>query len=180
MQPAKKGVRNLLKSVWSGEGSYIYHKNSIWFCCRPEEETTNTPRHTTKCPDNKIFCQGVKSTSTVTDGQVGKSQTQARIIALRTGSYNMLWQVTPVRKCQQGESSLLSGFFILLLEAHDVQGVQWINDGCSKSSKFIRTPPWLRLHCANSLKWLDDTWYMNYSSNPEGGVITLRESRLIA
>jgi hypothetical protein len=38
----------------------------------------------------------------------------------------------------------------------------------------------LRLHCANSLKWLDDTWYMNYSSNPEGGVITLGESRLIA
>ncbi len=92
----------------------------------------------------------------------------------------MLWQVTPVRKCQQGESSLLSGFFILLLEAHDVQGVQWINDGCSKSSKFIRTLPWLRLHCANSLKWLDDTWYMNYSSNPEGEVITLGESRLIA
>lgn len=96
MQPAKKGVRNLLKSVWSGDGSYIYNENCIWFCCRPEEETTNTPRHTIKCPDNKIFCHGVKSTSTVTDGQVGKSQTQARIIALRTGSYNMLWQVTPL------------------------------------------------------------------------------------
>jgi hypothetical protein len=27
----------------------------------------------------------------------------------------------------------------------------------------------LRLHCANSLKWLDDTWYTNYSSNQKEG-----------
>jgi hypothetical protein len=36
----------------------------------------------------------------------------------------------------------------------------------------------LRLHCAKSM--ISITWYMNYSSNPEGGVITLGESRLIA
>lgn len=44
-----------------------------------------------------------------------------------------------------GTSNLLSGFLILSLETHNVECVQGIYDGCTKSAKLIVTSFWLRL-----------------------------------
>lgn len=67
-------------------------------------------------------------------------------------------------------SNLLSSFLILSLQTHDVECVQGIYDGCTKSAKLIITSFWLRLrkHKLPQLASREGTFPESLPQNREG------------